>query len=45
MVFQRPWGTKAVRRSPRGAHPNNGAILVLVQVSSMNTNRAGSMLP
>ena len=28
-----------------GRHPNNGAMLVLVQVSSMNTRRAGSMRP
>ena len=25
MVFQRPWGTLAVRRWPRGAHPRSGS--------------------
>ena len=30
-------------RSPRGAHPRSGAMLVLVQVSSMKTKRSGSM--
>src|SRR4051812_38897398 len=42
MVFQRPWGTLVVSLHPRGAHPRNGAISVLVQVSSMKTNRSGS---
>src|ERR1035437_4030421 len=28
---------------PRGAHPRSGAMLVLVQVSSMKTRRSGSM--
>ena len=27
---------------PRGAHPRSGAMLVLVQVSSMKTSRSGS---
>src|SRR5579862_6521265 len=42
MVRQRPSGTLPIRRLPRGAQPRSGAILVLVQVSSMNTRRAGS---
>ena len=37
MVFQWPCGTEAFRRSPRGAQALSGAMLVLVQVSSMNT--------
>ena len=43
MVCQRPCGTLALRRWPRGAQPLSGAMLVLVQVSSMKTRRAGSM--
>jgi len=42
-VFERPCGTLASRRRPRGAQPRRGAILVLVQVSSMKTRRAGSI--
>src|SRR3954453_5461895 len=42
IVFQWPWGTLALRRCPRGAQPRSGAMLVLVQVSSMKTRRAGS---
>src|SRR5437660_3268040 len=41
MVCQRPCGTLAGRRWPRGAQPRSGAILVLVQVSSMKTRREG----
>ena len=41
MVCQRPCGTLALMRCPRGAQPRSGAILVLVQVSSMNTSRVG----
>ena len=41
MVFQWPCGTAAFSRSPRGAQPRSGAMLVLVQVSSMNTRRDG----
>ena len=36
-------GTLAVSRIPRGAQPRSGAMLVLVQVSSMKTRRSGSM--
>src|SRR5436190_2235147 len=42
MVLQRPSGTLPIRRLPRGAQPRSGAMLVLVQVSSMKTRRAGS---
>src|SRR5215472_11330037 len=38
-----PCGTLASRRRPRGAQPRRGAMLVLVQVSSMKTRRAGSI--
>src|ERR1700704_4895823 len=43
MVCQRPCGTLALIRWPRGAQPRSGAMLVLVQVSSMNTRREGSI--
>jgi hypothetical protein len=43
MVFQRPCGTFARSRCPRGPHPRSGAILVLVQVSSMKTRRDASI--
>ncbi len=43
MVVQRPCGTLAGRRWPSGLQPRSGAMLVLVQVSSMKTRRAGSM--
>src|ERR1700740_3182668 len=42
MVFQRPCGTLVGSLWPRGAHPRNAAISVLVQVSSMKTRRSGS---
>src|SRR6266404_4179327 len=42
MVLQRPSGILPIRRLPRGAQPRSGAMLVLVQVSSMKTRRAGS---
>src|SRR6266852_2551893 len=42
MVLQRPSGTLPIRRLPRGAQPRSGVMLVLVQVSSMKTRRAGS---
>jgi hypothetical protein len=45
MVFQRRRGTFAVSLVPRGAQPLSGAMLVLVQVSSMKTRRAGSIRP
>ena len=43
VVFQWPCGTLALSRMPRGAQPRSGAMLVLVQVSSMKTRRAGSI--
>src|ERR1700691_4857701 len=43
MVCQRTCGTLALMRCPRSAQPRSGAILVLVQVSSMNTSRVGSI--
>ena len=45
MVFQWPCGTLAVSLVPHGAHPRSGAMLVLVQVSSMKTRRSGSIRP
>jgi hypothetical protein len=45
MVRQCPCGALPSSRSPRGAQPRSGAMLVLVHVSSMKTSRAGSMLP
>ena len=41
-VRQWPCGAKPRRRPPRGPQPRSGAILVLIQVSSMNTSRRGS---
>ncbi len=41
-VRQRPWGAVPIRRWPRGPQPRKGAMLVLAQVSSTNTSRAGS---
>ena len=41
-VCQRPTGAKPARRSPFGPQPRIGAMVVLIQVSSMNTSRAGS---
>jgi hypothetical protein len=43
VVFQWPKGAWAFRRAPHGLQPRSGAILVLIQVSSMKTRRAGSM--
>ena len=45
MVFQWPCGAFPGKRCPHGAHPRSGAMLVLVQVSSMKTRRLGSMRP
>lgn len=45
VVFQRRCGTLAVSRLPRRAHPRSGAMLVLVQVSSMKTKRCGAIRP
>lgn len=43
MVFQRPCGTLALSLWPRGAQPLSGAMLVLVQVSSIKTRRVGAI--
>src|ERR1700758_3442757 len=45
MVFQLRCGTLPINRSPRSAHPRSGAMLVLVQVSSMKTRRSAAMRP
>src|SRR6516165_1779019 len=45
MVFQWPWGTEPTNRSPRRQRPRSLTKLVLVAVSSMNTNLAGSSRP
>src|SRR5260370_727398 len=45
MVFQWPWGTDPTNRSPRGQRRRSLTRLVLVAVSSMNTNLAGSSRP
>jgi hypothetical protein len=39
MVFQWPKGALPGRRAPLGAQPLSGAMLVVVQVSSMKTSR------
>src|SRR6516164_3932884 len=44
-VRQRPCGSLAIRRVPRGECPWRRVILVLAQVSSMNTRRLGSSRP
>jgi UDPglucose 6-dehydrogenase len=44
-VRQRPWGTLATKRWPRGARPWLRVMLVLAQVSSMKTRRLGSSRP
>src|SRR5215831_11056031 len=41
-VRQRPCGSLAIKRVPRGERPWRRVILVLAQVSSMNTRRLGS---
>src|ERR1700685_2010214 len=43
MVCLRPCGTLALSQWQRGDQPRSGAILALVQVSSMDTRRAGSI--
>src|ERR1019366_58829 len=45
IVFQCPCGTRPISRSPRRHRPRSRTILVEVEVSSMNTNRAGSNMP
>src|SRR5262252_1062348 len=44
-VRQRPWGSLAIKRVPRGERPWRRVRLVLAQVSSMNTRRLGSSRP
>src|SRR5215469_2972099 len=44
-VRQRPCGTLAIRRAPRLQRPCRRVMLVLAQVSSMNTRRLGSSRP
>src|SRR6202167_1297064 len=41
-VRQRPCGAKPCNRLPFGPQPRSGAMLVLIQVSSMKTSRLGS---
>src|SRR5579883_2506140 len=43
-VRQWPCGVKPRTRSPFGPHPRSGAMLVLIQVSSIKTRRRGSSL-
>src|SRR5262245_14342980 len=45
MVFQWPCGTWPTSRSPRAQRPYSRTILVLAEVSSINTSRAGSNMP
>src|SRR3974390_2791713 len=45
IVFQWPWGTGPTSRSPRTQRPYSRTILVLAEVSSMNTSRDGSNMP
>src|SRR3984893_8717672 len=45
IVSQCPRGRSPRSRSPRGARPRSRTIAVFVQVSSMNTSRAGSNRP
>ena len=44
-VCQRPCGSLAIRRVPRGERPWRRIILVLAQVSTMNTRRLGQAGP
>src|SRR5262249_45293838 len=44
-VRQRPCGSLAIKRVPRGERPWRRVILVLAEVSSMNTRRLGSSRP
>src|SRR6266516_985528 len=45
MVFRCPCGTDPINRSPREQRPLSRTMLVLVAVSSINTNRAGLSIP
>ena len=42
MVRQRPYGANPRNRFPLGPQPRTGVMLVLIQVSSMNTRWRGS---
>src|SRR4051812_29850844 len=45
IVFQWPKGADAASRCPHGPQPRSGAMLVLIQVSSIKTRREASILP
>src|SRR5208283_1259310 len=45
IVFQCPCGTWSIKRTPRGQRPRSRTMAVLVEVSSINTSRAGSNMP
>src|SRR4051794_14333604 len=45
VVRQRPCGALALSLDPRNDQPRNGAMLVLVQVSSMKMSRSGAIRP
>src|SRR5215472_11811332 len=45
VIFQCPCGTWPTSRSPWAQRPYSRTILVLAEVSSMNTSRAGSNMP
>src|SRR5208283_3582950 len=45
IVFQCPWGTWSTNRMPREQRPRSRTMAVLVEVSSINTSRAGSNMP
>src|SRR6266480_3332071 len=45
MLFRCPCGTDPISRSPREQRPLSRTMLVLVAVSSINTNRAGLSIP
>src|ERR1035441_1034949 len=45
IVFQCPCGTWSINRMPRGQRPRSRTMAVLVEVSSINTSRAGSNMP
>src|SRR6202051_4213018 len=45
IVFQCPCGTWSVNRMPRGQRPRSRTMVVLVEVSSINTSLAGSNMP
>src|ERR1700693_5654831 len=45
MVFKCPCGTRPINRSPREQRPRSRTMAVLVEVSSINTSRAGSNMP